>query len=148
MKFYKSIDDLPIFYWFKIFETNELTHLLIKGKLPQTQLTEIWNDIYNEFIIKFGVDEKFKEHFNLKKDIILLEIEYAQKKQAGVKFRLQLELKKLESLNPIQETKQDFHLLASSISKQMGYNVNLKTTSVTEFYSHIKLLKNGSEIKR
>ncbi len=58
-KLYTSIDDLPVYYWNKIHETNKLKYLF-KEKVDivnNDQLSLLWANINDQYFKEFGLSK-------------------------------------------------------------------------------------------
>ena len=64
--FYNSIENLPVFNWFKINETQDLSYLIINKekarKFNNKETLNIWLKIYSEYLDNFGFNENFKKY--------------------------------------------------------------------------------------
>ncbi len=141
---YDSIYNLPVFNFDRINNTGDLTFLFkkkmfltkfVKIKFVHKKLENIWAKIYDEFIKEFGLSDEFKLYIEKQKQIInhyyralcegqRHEINFAKIKEMEIE-----EMMKAEQLRLPQ--------LFAKLNK-IGYNLNLRTTTVAEFYACIK----------
>lgn len=143
-EFYTSIDDLPIYNWFKIQETNNLKYLLKQDiELSVTRikvLSTVMQDLRNEYINVFGIEEQHLNVLNLKKNIRIDELnafitgDRIHNTMANIKRAELMEI--ISEQNSIDSASVIVHA-----KKYMGGNLNIKTTSVREFYSILNELK-------
>lgn len=64
---FNSIEDLPIWNWWKISEEGDLKYLFIKGEGKVTgEVYELWMDIQQEYFDNYGISEGLKETLKLK----------------------------------------------------------------------------------
>ncbi len=147
--FYESIDDLPIYNWFKIHETSDLSFLLIKKKkfvkmTQQLSAKKMWTQIYDEYIQKFGFSDNFLSILQKETEISLLIIEKAMTNDQSINTLIkiiEIEIEKLKG--PVSKNAPvDFFKLKSAMEEQLKFRINMKECSVTEFYSYISLLQN------
>lgn len=153
IKFHKSIDNLPIYSWFKIHETNDLTWLLIdkpeKVILSKKELNSLfaaWNIIFNEYIDTFGIPEKMKQILELKRDIQILKWELLLEKDRYYETFIDLKELQLKDLikNEYTEKVNDVKVY---IEKFIGFRIDEKIISVKEYYTYAEALKKENESK-
>lgn len=146
--YYKSIDEMPIYNWFKIQETNDLTHVLkVKRKCSKREALILQNALQtmtNEYIDTFGINDQYKKILGLKRDIRIREI---QLMTTGERINntfikvLKLELTMLLKKNQKVDTSSAW----IHAKKYMNGNLDTKTTTVKEFYSILNELKKEVE---
>lgn len=150
-KCYKSIDDLPIYYWDKINEKNNLS-FLVKTKNIQTEvrrfgvirniiLDKIWRKILDEFIAKFGFSDNVKKIDSLICEIGKYKIERLANDDRTVSVLISIaeeEIEEMEKLN--SKTKNNIYELKGILDRN-GFHVDTIRTSVAEFYTHYFSLK-------
>lgn len=142
MNLYTTIDELPAYNWFKCIENKEYKYTLkdvskYNDKLKQ-KCEDAFNKLYCEFIDTFGISKELGDIVNLQRQILVLEIDIALGKKAAKTF---LNIKKLEledKLN-VEKPKTNTHKVA--IEKYLGFRLNLKETTVTEYYNYLEVLK-------
>ncbi len=144
LNYYKSIDEMPIFNWFKIQETNDLSYLLYKkrGCTPKQAaiLKEALQLMTNEYIDTFGISDQYKNILELKRDIRVKEILFATTGEKINKTFISVLQSKLKvALESTQ--KSDTGSVIVHVNKYMGYRADLKKISVKEFYSILNEIK-------
>lgn len=142
--YYTSIDDMPIFNWYKIHESADLSYVCVKRKkLNDKQIkiaSECWTELYNDYISRFGFSESFLEVIEKQQEIALLMIQRAETGDESIETLIDirtLELNKKQGDSP----KIDFMEMKSSLEKSLGFRINIKDCSVNEFYSYLKTLE-------
>lgn len=148
MKYYTSIEDLPIFNWIKVHETADLSFLFTtKKNATVTQLKalqKVWGLIYDEYIKKFGFNENFISQLEREREIALLKIEKAETGDDSLETMIEIrefELKKKKEIS----RKSDFYLLKNNVEKKIGFRINPREVTVVEFYSYIKTFENEKQ---
>lgn len=147
-KCYKSIDDLPIFYWDKIHSTGNLSFLVMtknvqievrrKGLVWNIILAKIWRNIIEQYIAKFGFSDQFKEIARIQKQLLKLIEERALNDDRTLTAIIEILKEELVNVQKDStEAESNFWKIKGLLDKA-GYNINPMTTSVTEFYSHFK----------
>lgn len=148
LKYFKSIDEMPIYNWFKLQETNELTHLLKVKKLCSKRevliLQNALQSITNEYIDFFGINDQYKKILELKRNIRIKEIQLITTGERINKTFIKVLKSELNLL--IQSAqKSDTGNVSVHVNKYMGYRIDLKSTSVKEFYSILNHIKKEAE---
>lgn len=147
MTCYETIEDLPLFRWRKINETNELDFLIVKSgakannKLKRL-LPVLWDKIYSEFLDTFGINEDFKNIMELRRDILVLKMEIAVSGDRFILNHIRIAEREIEALqvdNNDGSGNSNFVQAKAMISKFMGFPIDEKTTSVKDFYSYKEL---------
>lgn len=139
---YLSIDRLPVYNWFKVFETQDLKHLIISGSASDEYLQNLWEKLFNEYISIFGLDDSFKNYFKHTKKMLELEVKYALTKKGSILFKLENEKLKYASLNPVKENSDNFMSIIASVENSINRSINEREISVLKFYTYIKQLEN------
>lgn len=137
--YFNSIDELPIWNWWKIAETGEL-YFLFKdsdSKKDASHLHEIWNNIHNEYLDEYGLTDDFKRVLKLKKKWILTQNEYIQ---TGERFKLT----EIDIINAqIQEETQEKKTMSKDdtiifLEEKLGREINPKELTVKKYNDYIK----------
>lgn len=143
---YTSIDDLPIWNWNKIYEKNDYSFLKIGRKDSQitksefSELKKAWEKIFSEYIERFGFSYDFIAIHEQKKMIALLQLEFIETGDRSKITFIELAQKELSMMTG-GETKVDFWKSKSILEKYLGFQIDVKNTSVAEFYSYYELIK-------
>ena len=76
---YQGIKDMPIWNWNEIFSTGDLKYIFkeCSGRVSKS-IGDHWDNIQDEYIAEFGLDENFKKELKL------------LKKKAFIKLRVYL----------------------------------------------------------
>lgn len=151
---YQGIDELPIFYWWKIHEEKNLSYLIktqsiyiVKKEIPTIQryaLGVLWNKILEEFILRHGFSDQYAEIMRKTKELIKLKIQKIvneDKSQNAFIKVCQEELNDLQS----QMTGGNFWELKVMIERQLGFAIDPMKTSTNEFYTYVKMVEKESK---
>ena len=147
LNYYNSLDTLPIKIWFEIFKTGDYTLLLIdKTEVKEEHLVELnesWEEMFNEWINKFGFSEQYLENLQQKISIAKLQAEYIITGQRHFKTLIRIEKEELKA-NEI-DTSEPIELDQTlwKMSKHYGFKLNSRELTVTEYYSAINDIKDG-----
>lgn len=143
-KCYTSIDTLPIYNWWQIHKTDNFKLLLINpyNRASLEGLVLIWKQLYDQYFEKFGLGDTFISILEKKKEIALLKCErwVSGDKSMETEIKVaELELDQLENLGG-----SDFLETKAFIEKTLNFQINMKETSVSEFYTYLKTaIENG-----
>lgn len=106
-------------------------------KLLEAEPEDIWNDLWTSYIDKHGLNEDLEHWFSIMKEVCRLRIEvhlYGNKHLRPIYRAREIEgediLKRLQG-GSVEET-------TALISKNLGFKIDLKETSVDEYMSYIK----------
>ena len=140
---YVSIDDLPIYNWFKVFETGNPKYIVIRGKFTKEELAHQWEQIFGEYVSTFGFSREFIVYFNKRKKLQLLKNKYALTKKAALKNLIKFREKELLALNPTENDRSDYMTVVMAVEDAINRTIDEKEISVRKFYTYLKKLKNG-----
>lgn len=146
-KYYLSIEELPIWNWWKLHEKNEFEQVLkrSKDKLDK-RVVDVVKELQNEFIETFGIDENYANYLRKQIQIELLKIKILK---TGDRIYendvdiLQIELEELTS----KEQDKGMNTATISVEKWMGFKLDIKKISTFEYYSYIKAIEKAVKVK-
>lgn len=143
-RYYQSVEDLPVWNWWKIHETKDLKYLLKQDKKVTVHANGIFDKIYSEFISIFGVGENYKRYLEK-----LIEIDIAETDKIlnnDPSLDTFIDIMKIE-LDEIKSSTEGGSYMdtAITVEKNMGFKLNTKEISVFEYYSYIKSLEKQSK---
>lgn len=139
---YTTIDEMPIWNWNKIYTTGEMRYLYknLKGKNNEYSLNK-WQELQNEYINKFGLDDSFKQKLRLMKKAIQLNCDFVIKKDRFILNELAIVESQIENFESIKSM--DFYEIKDYVEKYKGFRIDPKTTTVTEYFFALKNMRNG-----
>lgn len=108
---------------------------LIYVKIEKLIASKIYDEIYDEFIRRIGLNKEYLDWWSMTKRIALLKCECAMEPSSINLAHLDIELKKLEKKK--DEKQVEYTKIIAQISKSQGYRIDPKKVSVLEFYSYI-----------
>jgi hypothetical protein len=146
-RYYKSIEDLPVYNWWKLKETKDFKHLLIdSNKKVNRYAVRTFKAIDNEFINVFGIDRRFELYLDKLIKLTLINSEIARTKDRSKKIFADILEFEIEEILTDEEKNAFNDKGFSTVSKYLGSSVKIKEITVYEFYSHIEAIKR--EIKQ
>ena len=136
---FNSIEDLPIWNWWKIAETGNLGYLYKDEKeynSNDNSLVELWSKIQDEYLDEFGITDDFKEMLTLKKRWINQKANFLI---TGERFLLN-EIEEIEiDLKEIEQggvtVKKDETVIM--LEEKLGRELEPKNMSVKKYYNYI-----------
>lgn len=147
-EYYGSIYDLPIYNWFKAIDLNNLGFLrkestfLSSKEVDQDntqKAEEVWHYLINQKTEEFGQDERYTDLLTLRKQIGLLQVQFAITKNK----RILTDIVVKQSQLPDNEKKGnfDYNKEIGIVSKWLGYSINPRKMSLYEYEIAKKQLK-------
>ena len=142
---YSSIDDLPMYNWKQIHDTNELKWLFTdKQEIENSfELELIWSNIYDEYLSEFGLSEEYKEILKVKRRIGMLQADYIIKEDRLTLNYINIEKNALESLYGTTKTGSSFRDSLVHLEKMQGIKINTKEITVADYYNYLRSIKNN-----
>jgi hypothetical protein len=140
-KTYNSIDELPIWNFSQINKSGDLGYLYFKYKKPKDKrLLKIWENIYDEFIKRFGLSENYIKYINIRQQALEL---YKEAYVDGEKYkRVLADIKVAEAERLIEDSEDvDLFEVSAYLTKNNFGRIDVKVVSVAEFYSYLKIIK-------
>ena len=160
MKYFESLDDLPIYNFWKIRETGDLVYLFQEWKSDEAEaaskrrvwrsvLVDLWRKMDAEFIENFAMTDEFFNRLLIEKKIINLQLEYMISKSSVVRARLKGEQQKLELNYHNEESKPvKLHEFIAGIEKYIGFQIDEKKISTNKVYSYVNQMKEQSRLNK
>jgi len=144
-EYYNSIEDLPIWNWWKIAETGNLIYLYKEDNYTKEdyKLYKVWNDIQDEYLDEFGITNEFREVLSLKKKWIEKRTEYVISQDRFIK--MESDLLQIDINDLINEKKSvDKEETLIMLEQKLGIRLDAKNISVKKYYKYINYFsKNG-----
>ena len=148
---YKNIDEMPIYNWWQIHESGDLTYVMKHRRKVLFMfiygyfLNGKWEDLYNQFIDKFGLSDHFKMVIDKKKAIVQMKISKMLNDDFSLQTLIDVAEIELKEMNDISGG--GFLSTKANIEKNMGFQIDAKGTSVSEFYTYINLAVDNGRIR-
>ena len=140
-EYFTSIDEMPIYNWLKIQESNDLTWVMkVKGDATKKQLLILEDSLKkmtDEYIDTFGISDSYRKILRLRGEIACMEVDYCLTQQRSLLTFINVKKKELESIFRNNE-KSDSMSVQVHVRKYLGQSVNMRETSVKEYYSIIR----------
>jgi hypothetical protein len=143
-KYYQSIDEIPLFNWQKCLN-GELKYVNLELK-EETDNQEAFNKLYDEFLQKRGVNKEYKKYLDILKKKALLQCEFLITKDDFKLTQIEIEDAKIVSLQKTSESGLSIEKTLIYLGKWLGYRLDWKVITVTEFYSIMEEYEKQSNI--
>lgn len=152
MKFYRTIEELPIWNYNKVSESGDVRYLLRLDdyfELPDKgfelkELAQTFVDIADELFERFGVDERAITSMIEEKDILMMKLKWL----AGEKtFRTSYKIKKKvrdDRQAMVEDKKQTFDERIVMLESYFKKDFNVYKMSVAKFYTYLNIFKKGN----
>ena len=143
MQIYSSIEDLPIYNYFKVTRTGSLKYLIVgNSEALEKDLISAWESIQDEILEIDIQDDGFVTEIKEYKEHILLKI--SNKLMPTALNNILYKDSKTQFEDEKKDSKPfDFQGSMMIIAKFMGFRVDAKTFTTAEYFAALKLMKNG-----
>ena len=154
MKYYRTIEDLPIWNFNKVSETNDVRYLLklddyytLPKKAPYEELIKIYEDIYTEVFEKFKFNDSLDDKVREDKDLLILQLKIL----AGEKhLNTILKIKKRQikdRLDMVKVEPQTFEKKVVILESYFKLPFDVYKMSTVRFYTYLQLYKEAAKVK-
>lgn len=147
LKFYSDIDEMPVYNWFKINSTQDLSFLLVKRKKLRPSeikfLSKEFSKVYDQYIAMFGFNEMFLEILIKRLTIAKMQLRAIEKKDRGMATLIKIQEAELAQMVAMQPPTSTFYEIKDYVENKAGFQIDIHRMSVTEFYTKLKTFNNG-----
>ena len=143
-KYYTSIEDLPVYNWWKLHEKNDFKQVLRtqKDKIDD-RVIQVTKDLQNEFISTFGIDANYAQYLRKQIQIELMKIQVIKTGDRTLETMIDILEIELEDLTRKEEDK-GLNTATIAVEKWMGFKLDSKKISTFEYYSYIKAIERAT----
>ena len=141
---YQSIDEIPLFNWQKCLN-GELKYVHLELK-EETDNQEAFSKLYDEFLQKRGVNKEYQKYLDILKKKALLQCDFLITKDDFKLTQIEIEDAKIVSLQKTSESGLSIEKTLIYLGKWLGYRLDWKVITVTEFYSIMEEYEKQSNI--
>lgn len=140
MKIYNSIEEMPVYNWFKCIDLKDYSYCAIdKINVDLEKCKEAFSNLYNEFLDTFGINESLKQVIELQNEITILKIDKVLTENNSLQTFIELKQIELDELINVKAEKTKTYKV--EIEKFLGFRINEKEVSVKEYYEYLEALK-------
>jgi hypothetical protein len=141
---YQSIEEIPLFNWQKCLE-GDVKYVNLETK-DDSSNQEAFNKLYDEFLQKRGVNKEYKKYLDILKKKAMLQCEFLITKDDFKLTQIEIEDAKIVSLQKTSEEGLSIDKTLIYLGKWLGYRLDWKIISVSEFYSILEEYEKQSNI--
>lgn len=144
---YSDIDEMPVFNWFKINSTQDMSWMLPRRKKLSDKETEFlskkFNGLYDQYIATFGFNETFMEILKKKKQIAQMIVKKIEKNDSGMNTLIKIQQAKLQEMQEQMPATSTFYEIKDYVENKAGFQIDVHKMSVTEFYTKLQTINNN-----
>lgn len=141
-KTYNDIETMPIWNWYEILKTGDLKHLFVSGSgRVSDKIADLWDELQDQYITEFGLDESFKKQIRLLKEKAILNYNFILTKDPFINTELSIIEADLTELNTGKSV--GFYEMKSHLEKYKGFRIPVKEVTVIEWFTDLKNMSNG-----
>ena len=141
---YQSIEEIPLFNWQKCLE-GDVKYVNLETKEDSSN-QEAFTKLYDEFLQKRGVNKEYKKYLDILKKKALLQCEFLITKDDFKLTEIEIQDAKIVSLQKTSEEGLSIDKTLIYLGKWLGYRLDWKIISVSEFYSILEEYEKQSNI--
>lgn len=144
---FRSIDELPIKAWFDIHKTGDYRLLLKKivtiNEIDFSKLFDLWQKMYNDYMERFGLSEEFMNDLNQQIEIANLKAQFIITGKRHLRTMIRIKEEELNANSSEFKKPLELEELLAKMSKSYSFKLESNLLTVTQYYSYLKVLKNG-----
>ena len=141
---YQSIEEIPLFNWQKCLEGDvKYIHLELKEEKDNHIA---FSKLHDELLQKRGINKEYKKYLDVIKKKALLQCEFLITKDDFKLTQIEIEDAKIVSLQKTSEEGLSIDKTLIYLGKWLGYRLDWKIISVSEFYSILEEYEKQSNI--
>jgi len=130
---------MPIYNWWQIHKTGKMDYLLRKlRKLKGWQAAGLqpqWNRLLDQHIMHFGLTETFQDIISKRKEIAIMKCDRWIEDDRSINTLIAVAEQELEKM--LEKNSGDLLETKSQLESIRKHQIDMKHTTVTEFYTYI-----------
>jgi len=143
MELFTTIEDMPIYNWFKCVEFKDYKYCLKNVYIAKNEdivtYKAQFEALYSEFIDIYGISEHLKDIIDLQNEILIMEIDKVLTNDKSLQFDIDMAKIKLVEKLKVKQAKTNTTKVA--IEKYLGFRLNEKEVTVKEYYDYLEAIK-------
>lgn len=144
-KCYTSVEDIPIYNWWKLHETGDYSYVLkekhVVEEIVNPILREKWDQIYDTYISRFGFAPELMAIHNQEKKIAKLKAQRMATGNRKLNTDIKVEEHILQEMRKMPQQKADFYEIKAVVEQARGIALDAKVVTAAEFFTYLALLK-------
>ena len=133
-EYWNSIKELPLYNWIKC-NNGLLEFTRVNKRGNKIKDLECWENLYNEYLSEFGLDDRYKKYLQAKKKKAIIQAEYILKNDNGKLTEIEIQNQRIKDLEMYFGTGQKIEIVLTWLGKFLGYKVDPKNTTVMEYFT-------------
>lgn len=152
MQYYDNLEELPIWNWDKVHETDNTLYLEVRkdySKLPQDKNGKhypLWMDLYDQYIDEFGLSDKFKDLLRLRNEMGILRADLIINKDKINLTHIRTIQREIEDIQGDGSGSLMDHIVV--LEKHFSFPIDPKQTSVLKYFTYLRDLENHNKEAR
>ena len=133
VKLWESIDQMPLHNWIQC-NNGDLSYLIIEGKISDEKLIEAWEKIYDQYLLRFGLNKKYERYLQAMVKRAELQTDYVITKDKFKLTEIEIQNAKIANLEAHFGSGETIEVVLVYVSKWLGYRINTREISVLEYF--------------
>ena len=135
MKYYDSIDNLPLWNWWQIQDTGDLGYLCEEYSEPEEDLKDVWYKIQDEYLQEFANKDRLRRIVKLKKELIEQQSKYVEEGDRHAKMMAQIAMADLEMETDVGTSPKSNTIIF--LEEKLGRELDPKRVTVRKYNEYI-----------
>ena len=131
----------------RYYHETDFSKLLKKGQCKDEKtyfkLFELWQNLYNQFIDRFGFSDEFLADLQTEIKIANLQADLIITKQKHLKTLIKVEQEKMRINNFDISEPEDIESILAKMSKYYGFKLSSRELTTAEYYSYLNNITDG-----
>jgi hypothetical protein len=140
--YFNSIDELPIWNWWKCSESGNLIYLRKNSNYEGEDYSafELWEDLNNQYFEEYGIGIRLIELMKLKKKWIIKKVDYLVNNNRFALTELDIIEAQMQDNADSGSTVKNSDTIIF-LEEKLGFPLDVKKTSVKKYYDYINYYK-------
>lgn len=146
---------MPILNWHELHKTKDVSHLMYRKLRRDLKWYEkiflftVWEKLTDEYITRFGISDEQWEINEKYRQVAVLKLRKIKEGASEVQLYIDIKKQELEDLLSRNKDEQnDVYQIKPYIEKALGFQIDIKSCTVVEFYNYIEIVKKINRANR
>lgn len=139
-----NIEDMPVWNWMRVHEKGDLRYIYkisSDRELPsQCPDMDCWRRLYDQYIREFGINERYLEYLQKKKDIAIKKCDRIISGDRSLETLIEVDEIELRDMLSAGENMKFIEVIAA-IEKHLGFQLNQHTVTVVKYYTYLRQIE-------
>lgn len=145
-QYYNNIDTMPIYNYLQVVDHGNYNALICKRGIFKRNFTTAFENLQRQLVARFGIAESYSEILELRREIILLELEVAITGDMFPKTFIRPKKDELEELLKKKSSTTDE--IKDYLEKYKGFHLSLHQITVAEWFGYIKNYSKQQQVNK